>query len=788
MAILSLILPTFNQAQTNHNIFVNSAVIELGNKGDFDKTGAVLLANPKAWGPVDEDGRIPYRTVNPETSAELLFVAFEVDESGLSKHDLVLEIFYRDDVKAEAVSEYKIRGKIVIESRIDFTHEHEYVEIGHLQTKGDGGWKLEQILLEKTPRQMVRAIDGSFQFRIVMPASGFRSLPVSYVRLSSVSHQDFIKYREEQRAKRGFERIDYHPTTGRAVVPENWRSQGFVVYPANYLRLVFPNSPVDYERAGADLSCFEIPGGSEPVTFVVYAYEDLNDVNVSVSELMGPNSVIAAHNIEIRRVVYNDQRLGWSKSRYYCTCPDYLSPTDPKGSIKADTNCQFWLTVNIPEQASSGLYIGKVSIAAQNKQPYSIPLRVDVLPVILRENKKKHMVYHSPYFKKFHPDPKRVLVDMKKHGLVPVFYPGGELIKTGGGLDIKLDDFEYQLKSFRDVYPKTKELFVVIFNYYSVWRMLEGDEPVCAGPSLKFEEAYGRILRAYSDLARHYGLELYFSFQDEPFKDIEKRRTAYYCSQIAQRNGLRTWSTQHLDTDVQLVTQASKLVPFPGYTRPLREVLDVFAESAGRVEENLIGTLKEDGSKLSYYTTPLATSIWPVYNRLLHGIYPFVVGANFVVSYAYRDSMVDPYDDCDAGATILPAVGYSDYLLTYPTWQSDILPTLCYEALREGIEDSELISTLQSLAEKALQDNDYNTINLGKEANRYLDGVLKRVSRNFRYEYYRRHEDLPVDPMEKAILKDLNNGQGEEYAVFDKIRREVCDRIVSLQSALTRSN
>ena len=75
---------------------------------------------------------------------------------------------------------------------------------------------------------------------------------------------------------------------------------------------------------------------------------------------------------------------------------------------------------------------------------------------------------------------------------------------------------------------------------------------------------------------------------------------------------------------------------------------------------------------------------------------------------------------------------------------------------------------------------------LGEETEEYLDGILKRVSKNFKQRYREKHKDLPVDPTEKAILRDLNNGKSESYEIFDTIRRGICDRIIALQNALAQ--
>jgi hypothetical protein len=760
------------QAREQDVVFETSA-ITLGSQTDFDKIGRVLLANPGVWGAKGTDGNISYRMLKPNVAADVLFAAFGTNENGLCKDNLILEVFFRDDISKwtgkESPAAKKIHGNIAIQSRIDFFKDNQFVEVGHLNVTGDGQWKLAHIFLEKTPRQMVRAIDGSFHFRIMTSAFKGSGLPISYIKLRAVTHEELVELREADRASRGWGliRIEYEPEPGSQ--KDSCQPKGdFVVYPANYLKMVFPNSPVDCDRIGDELKCFEIPGQAEPVSFVLHSYTDLYNVWVQASDLSGEKGHIAANNIDIRRVIYNDQRWGFQTDNHYGLCPDYLGFKNPVGDIKADTNCQFWLTISVPENTPPGLYKGKVVLYIKDKDSYTIPLLVEVLPVKLLENQVKHMIYFSPYFRGVHRDPIKVFEDMKKHNVVPIFYLTME--------------FENQLQSFRKIFPETKEIFLMLLNHDYIWNLVKGPKPQFITPFPAFNVAYDRNLKKHADLAARYGLELYFSFHDEPFRNPKNRRISYLCSSIAQSNGLKTWSTHRLRDDVQLPLSEYEIRSNVNYLRPLRDVLDVFAEPLIEINETTVKTFQKTRTNLSYYTTYLATMVVPIYNRLFHGIYPFVTKSRFVLVYAYRHSHVDPYDDMDLNADYFYRVGRTDFLLTYPTWRGDILPTLCYETLREAVEDSHLISTLQILVRQALQRNKPEAVRLAEEADEYLNDIFNRVSKDFENAYWKKHRNSPVDPMEKAILKDMDEGQGEGYGVFDEIRRNICDKIIKLQS------
>jgi len=256
------------------------AIKELGYDSDFERKGNIFFPNPKVWGKAARESKITYRYLKPRSKAEVLIVAFDVDNKGLCKQDMILEIFYRDDIKEKPLRINWFEGRVRIESQIDFVKDNQYVEVGNLTAKGDGKWKLQRIFLERTPRQIIRAIDGVFHFKIIMPSAGSTALPISYIRFVSTNHQEFVRLREKNRVKRGLKRIEYKPTADKISSGFKINNQPFVVYPVNYLKLVFPNSPVEYERVNEPLKCFEIPGYEEPISFVIHAFENLSNLEV----------------------------------------------------------------------------------------------------------------------------------------------------------------------------------------------------------------------------------------------------------------------------------------------------------------------------------------------------------------------------------------------------------------------------------------------------------------------------------------------------------------------------
>jgi len=413
----------------------NLAVIDPGSLSRFDRNGGSFLANPEVWSRPGEDGDIKYNMLRPGREAKVFFTPFGVDKNGFCNSDMVLEVIYRDDIGSGS------KDNIGVESRLDYTRPNQYFMVGSLRMNKTGRWKQGLIFFERTPWQMIRAIDGYFRFKLVMPDVK-QPVPVSMVSLYRVSHEEFVKMRDEYRTHqgRGLKRINFSDTDSSADKKES-DVNDFVTYPVFFMKPVFPDSPVPPETVGKGLHCEEITGYSEPVSFVLHSFKKLDNVSVDVTNLTLEGNKIRADNINVRRVHYNDQRWGWMTQRRYGRVPDYLGFSDPVLTIKAGTNTQYWLTIKVPDNAVAGTYSGKVRINVDGELRKTLPLTLKVFDIKVLDEGLYHMVFHSPFMRDYHPDPKSVLLDMKEHGLVPIFYPPSRIIKTADGLGLKADRF-----------------------------------------------------------------------------------------------------------------------------------------------------------------------------------------------------------------------------------------------------------------------------------------------------------------------------------------------------------
>ena len=188
---------------------------------------------------------------------------------------------------------------------------------------------------------------------------------------------EFVKQRRRFHFDNYFKRI-LHSPTGRA--PETSRAdldRGFVVFSRDWMSDVYYNDrPLAGERVER-LTGSAFAGEYEPVTVSVLPLDDLGEVTVSASDLLGPGSAsIPAAAIDVGYVQYRVSRVTMEGS-VYTISPRLIVPS---GSVEASKSVtrRFWLTVKVPADAPGGVYRGAVRVRAQSGGEHSLPLEFTV--------------------------------------------------------------------------------------------------------------------------------------------------------------------------------------------------------------------------------------------------------------------------------------------------------------------------------------------------------------------------------------------------------------------------
>lgn len=549
-----------------------SFYLDVGSLEDNDTAEWIFLDSTN-FSDRQSEGGVSFRSISFENYAEFYVNTSELvlSEQGVPIRDAILTVRYFDDYDETDCADRLYSSKSSeCRHRVDVFLNHSDLEFYSLLGMGgvdDGQWKQSKLFMEKTPWQTLRSVDGLMRFRFSpnQHSDSGGSWKIASVNLTFVPETEFLSLREQDRQDRGLIRSDFVES-----YTADYGDEGdYVVYSRHYLEKVYPNSVPREDELTNELDIFEVGGNHEPLTFSVYAVNDLIDVNVSVTDLVKGSDIISSDDIDIMNVIFSDLRWSSTWSSSYGTNPNYLDPFETV-NMSAGESRQFWLNVYVPEDASPGVYKGKINVSFENSPEAEINISIEVFNLDLTDAKAFPAIYGDPEYNEFISE-EVVLQDIADHGLYPIINFDPEISYSQA--EQKVIDIDYGEEITKltlwQGYGLVKERSPIFVNDDKKSRIWIGG---CGGVNDyyqrecgEFDEEYGGVVLNYSDFVGSYGvLDTAFSFLDEPHFDPGKRRTAVRLNRIAKSNDLSTWVTYKTFTDMPLAGHYINFYDKPG--------------------------------------------------------------------------------------------------------------------------------------------------------------------------------------------------------------------------------
>jgi hypothetical protein len=188
---------------------------------------------------------------------------------------------------------------------------------------------------------------------------------------------DFVKARRRFHFDNAFRRVLHAPTGAPPHPTEAERDRGFVVFHRDFMHDVFHNDrPLPGERVER-LSGSAFAGEQEPVTVSLLPLRDLGRATVTVSDLRGPGTAsIPSAAVEVGYVQHRITRVTAEGSVYTIT-PRLVIPRSA-ASVPRGVTRTFWLTVRVPADAAAGTYQGSVEVKAERGGSCALPVSFTV--------------------------------------------------------------------------------------------------------------------------------------------------------------------------------------------------------------------------------------------------------------------------------------------------------------------------------------------------------------------------------------------------------------------------
>jgi hypothetical protein len=541
--------------------------------------------------------------------------------------------------------------------------------------------------------------------------------------------------------------------THTAVPPTSEREKlrGYLTFTRNYLEPVYPYTTPTRREVTDTLKTFASRGEYEPVTFCLYALWNLKQVSIEVSELRGPRlSTIAAVNIDVRSVRYWPRRV-WKNPPVpqYRMEPWFLEKRS-RVDIPAHTTQRFWLTAYVPPDTPAGDYCGKIKITGEILEPATLDIKLEVLPITLVEPARRHgMYYHM--FDKSQPKPNtpysndylyKEIMNMRAHGMntmFPILYPEVKgTLHADGTVSYDLTPIECFV-----------ETCLAAGMDAGIWNMtydclLAGH----GGPSSTSNNIRGFY---HSFIGRGWPGPI-ISYGDE--SDAHGQTAGIYNTLKQIKSHLPEAETY---TSIVFDENSERFEPY----------VDIRAFSSFMGQTAIERTRQAD-RKLWMYSGPAEFDVRR--NRFYRGLWGAATGLDGILDWVYFD-VYDPdklFNDLERSA----GGGPNHRGWVVPT-DDGPLPTMPWEAIREGIDDGKYYHTLQVAIDQAQQSGDTQKKALAGEAQLFLDETMASV------------DTTSVKPEEIPLGGDAYplSRAGEKFALgyLDQLRYQVARYIVQLQ-------
>ena len=518
--------------------------------------------------------------------------------------------------------------------------------------------------------------------------------------------------------------------------------RGYVTFTANWMEKIYPRTVPGRTQIGADLAAFCSRGEYEPVTFSVHALRDLQAIQVTVGDLRSDaGRVIRRSDLDVRSVRCWRRRV-WKNPpvSQYEIRPWFLEKRDAL-DVPAGRSQRFWITVRVPENAKAGTYRGQISVHEAAGGVTKLSLAIEVLPITLKAPPTRHGMYyhmfdestprpHAPYSADYLA---KEVVNMREHGMNTVavmLYPATPGRVEDGQVKYDLDP----------VAPFVRSCLASGLGP-GIWN-LTVDEFL---PAYKGPKSLGANIRGFVDSFRARGWPApVVSFGDE------SDATDHF--QTVRSLGLIKGAVPEATTITTIV--------FPKNSEMFEPHLDIRAFSS-YLDQGGADRTRRAGRQLWMYSGP---SEGPrKANRFYRGLWAAALGLDGVLDWVYFTVKAHDrlYDD-------LAGPGRPNHRGWVLPSKGGPIPTLSWEATREGIDDGKYFHTLERLIEEARGVDEASVTAAARRGKGLLERLYSSVDAapfGDRYPMHRTCDEM-------------------SYESFDAFRYEVAQHIIDLQKKL----
>lgn len=486
-----------------------------------------------------------------------------------------------------------------------------------------------------------------------------------------------------------FEILPTHNSEKLGVTPDDADlDRGFIPYSRPVTELVFRSSRPHERKDRFEIAA--VRGEYEPFTLCLFNLGRERTFSVSVSRFKNEKSgeVLAAKNIEVRTPVFLP--LIRKEQNIYIDLPMALEKRAAQ-TIPAEETGQFWITTYVPLEAQPGNYEAAVQVTADDGRVSEFPVTLTVLPFTLDEPAMQlSMCFLIQNSGDMYPENlDRYMGDMKTHGLNSIWtWPLGNVHIQGEKLSVDFstrsvsshegsDYFAHSAEEILSAYKKAGFKRDWIYGSFDALMHLLAEKGLAKledpASALPYVEQY---IRGMLQFARERNLPpCTFLLKDEPgFQPHQLPSVRKLYAGIH-----RAFPDQPLMVDCgPWAGEDELLAPY---------VRTIYFTAPDRVKERFC---RNDGIAFGNYNSGSGGKN-ALIDRFCYGVWPLQANLDAVSNWAYTWKM-HPHAP-DGNRYVFPAA-------------DGPIPTLAWEAVREGVDDQRYLLTFRRLAREAMASED----------------------------------------------------------------------------------
>jgi len=495
-----------------------------------------------------------------------------------------------------------------------------------------------------------------------------------------------------------------------------------------------------YDLNSSELRCEGTPGETRSLSVTLKALENLKNIKVNVTDLLGNNGVINSSAIDIRYVKWwyqarsNDSvGIRYTKGRVYkaelllkdndlvkvdrITRNNYVRSTDEEGNIdyllasgpssenlihlrpqdskylkyinlKKNDMQEYWINIHIPKTSKPGIYYGKLIFSSDNLFSKEVPIKITVYPFQLE---KSPLIYALYYTSRIHKTGKI------STGAKWTYWKSKEQYKNEI-LNMKEHGVLYPL-NYQKNNKEMKEILEIRKNANLPTDLFFNHDGYTGNPiKQKDLEKLEKKVKGWINLLKSYGYKTIY------FYGIDEAKGELFVSQkkawelVHTLGGKNFVATKGSDTESSIKTVGS--------------LLDA-AVLHGKTNFLYSKAWHKIGSKVFSYANPQVGEEKPTIYRYNFGLKLWKDGYDGAMDFAYHYAFNHGWNDFDHPK-------YRDHMFVYPT-TNGVIDTIAWEGFREGVYDVRYIATLQKFIKNT------KDLKLAYEAQLWLDNL--RVSK-----------------------------------------------------------